>query len=98
MIYLLLIKKTMRVLKRSVNNHKVFYNTIKNHGRPLISKWSITRHLFSLHKNCDNREKCEKLNALFPLYKLFPLCTLSQGGIQDEHKTRYKQDANRAMG
>ena len=29
------------------------------------SKWSITRHLFSLHKNCDNREKCEKLNALF---------------------------------
>jgi len=22
------------------------------------------------------------LNAVFPLYKLFPLCTLSQGGIQ----------------
>jgi len=38
------------------------------------------------------------LNAVFPLYKLFPLCTLSQGGIQDEHKTRYKQDANRAIG
>ena len=55
-------------------------------------KWSITRHLFSLHKNWDNREKCEKLNALFPLY------TLSQGGIQDEYKTCYKQDANRAMG
>ena len=40
---------------------------------------------------------CEKLNALFQLYKLFPLCTLSQGGIQDEHKTRYKQDANRLL-
>jgi len=38
------------------------------------------------------------LNALFPLYKLFTLYTLSQGGMRDEHKTRYKQDANRAMG
>ena len=30
------------------------------------------------------------MNALFPLYKLFPLCTLSQGEIQDEHTSRIR--------
>ena len=40
----------------------------------------------------DNRKKCEKLNTLFPLF------TLSQGGIQEEHKSCCKQDAKRAMG
>ena len=37
----------------------------------------------SLHKNGDNREMCGKLNAVFPL------CTLSQRGIQEEQVICY---------
>ena len=73
-------------------------NRIYNRNHQYFSKLSITRHFFSLHKNWDNRVKCEKLNTLFTLYKLFPLCTLYQRWIQDEHKTCYKQGINSVMG
>ena len=39
---------------------------------------------YSLEEDEMNREKCEKLSALFSL------CTLSQGKIQDEYKTCYE--------